>query len=210
MSDRERANVIRRVNTLVAENPEKNERVRLSRAAAKPLIDQLAELGYHVESLSDLRHQKKSWKTALPILLSWLPHIDDPGVKADIVSCLSVPWVGNKATAELIAEFKKYAPILPRPSNPWVGNQLREIPDEEKRLGPFFNLAWTIGNALSIVGVKGFERQIIELCRNPKYGVARQMLVLGLGRLRSSEAEETAVELLNDELVQIHAIGALG
>jgi HEAT repeat protein len=36
------------------------------------------------------------------------------------------------------------------------------------------------------------------------------MLVLGLGRLRSSEAEEAAVELLNDQQVQMHAIGALG
>ena len=36
------------------------------------------------------------------------------------------------------------------------------------------------------------------------------MLVLGLGRFRSSEAEEAAVELLNDEQVRIHAIGALG
>ena len=65
-------------------------------------------------------------------------------------------------------------------------------------------------NALAIVGVKGYEAQIIELCRNPKYGMARQMLVLGLGRLHSSEAEETAVELLNDKQVQIQAIGALG
>lgn len=210
MSDRERAKVIKRVNTPVADDPEKNEQIRGSFAVTKPLIDQLIEVGYHVERLSDLRHQKKPWKTALPILLSWLPHIDDPSVKEDIVRCLSVPWVGNKATAGLIEEFKKYAPILPKPSNPWLGNQLREIPDEEKKAAPAFSLAWAIGNALSIVDVKGFERQIIELCRNPKYGMARQMLVLGLGRLRSSEAEETAVELLNDEQVQIHAIGALG
>ena len=58
--------------------------------------------------------------------------------------------------------------------------------------------------------VKGFEGEIIKLCRNMKYGAARQMLVLGLGRFRSSEAEETAVELLSDEQVQIHAVGALG
>src|SRR4029077_3880205 len=129
--------------------------------------------------------------------------------KESIIRALSVPWVGNKATAELIEEFKKYAPILPKPTNPWVGNQLREIQEEEKTLGPYFSLAWAIGNALSIVDVKGFEKQIIELCRNPKYGAARQMVVLGLGRLRSSEAEEAALDLLSDEQVQIHAIGAL-
>lgn len=209
MNDRERARVIQKVNVLAAHDPARSAQIRSS-ATTKPLLDQLAELGYRVENLSELRHRGKPWKTALPILLSWLSSVDDLSVKEDIVRCLSVPWIGDKATAELIEEFKKYAPILPKPSNPWVGNQLREIPEEEKKLGPYFSLAWAIGNALSIVDVKGFERQIVELCRNPKYGVARQMLVLGLGRFRSSEAEETAVELLNDEQVQVQAIGALG
>lgn len=177
---------------------------------AGPLLDELAKLGYEIESLDDLRHQGKPWRTALPVLLRWLPKIEDPNVKNDIVRCLSVPWVGNKATAELIEEFKKYAPILPNPSNPWVGKQLRELSAEEKKLAPYSGLAWAIGNALSIVDVKGYEKQVIELCRNQKYGKARQMVVLGLGRLRSAEAEEAALDLLNDEQVTIHAIIALG
>ena len=131
-------------------------------------------------------------------------------MKESIIRCLSVPWVGKKATAELIEEFKQYAPILPKSINPWTGKRMREIPGEERKLGRYFSLAWAIGNALSIVDVKGFEKQIVELCRNSGYGEARQMLVLGLGRLQSSEAEETALALLNDESVQAHAIGALG
>ena len=179
-------------------------------AIAGPLLSELEQLGYEIDTLDDLRHLGKPWKSALPVLLRWLPKIDDPDVKDSIVRCLSVPWVGNKATAELIEEFKKYAPVLLQPTNPWVGNQLQEIPEEEKKLGPYFNLAWAIGNALSIVDVKGYENRVIELCRNPKYGAARQMVVLGLGRVRSSEAEEAALDLLNDEQVQMHAIGALG
>jgi len=177
---------------------------------AGPLLGELRRLGYHIDTIDDLRHQDQAWKAALPVLLHWLPKINDPSVKNGIVRCLSVPWIGNKATRELIEEFKKYAPILPKPTNPWVGKQLRELPEEEKKLGPYFTLAWAIGNALSIVDVKGFESEIIELCRNPKYGAARQMVVLGLGRLRTSEAEKSALELLKDEQVQIHAIGALG
>jgi hypothetical protein len=186
MNDRERAKVIKRMKTLVADDSGKVAQIGGTSEVARPLLDQLAELGYHVESLSDLRHLGKPWKTALPTLLSWLPHVDDPGVKEDIIRCLSVPWVGDKATAALIEEFKKSVGTNP-PA-----------------------LSWTIGNALSIVDVTGFEAQIIKLCRNPKYGVARQMLVLSLGRLRDPQAEETAVELLNDEEVKLHAIGALG
>jgi hypothetical protein len=206
----ERAEIKRIGAQIRAEDPANRDAYERHLAIAKPVIDGLLELGYNVETLDDLRYEGIPWKTAIPVLLRWLPIIEDPGVKQSIVRCLSVPWVGKKAVAELIEEFKKYAPILPKPSNPWVGNQLRGIPAEETKVAPAFSLAWAIGNALSIVDVQGFENQIIALCRNPKYGMARQMLVLGLGRFRSREAEETAVELLNDEHVQIHAIGALG
>jgi hypothetical protein len=116
-----------------------------------PVLDQLAQLGYQLRGLSDLRHQGKPWKSALPILLNWLPKIDDPGVKEDIVRGLSVPWIGNKATPELIEEFKVYAQILPSPSHPWAGKKLRDIPVEEKKLASAYSLAWAIENALSIV-----------------------------------------------------------
>ena len=142
--------------------------------------------------------------------MRWLPKIDDLSLKESVVRCLSVPWVGNAATAELIEEFKRYAPVLQRYSNLWVGKHLTEPTEQEKKLFPAFSLAWTIGNALSIVDVRGFERQVIELYTNPRYGDARQMAVLGLGRLRNPEAEEAAVELLHHDGVQLHAIMALG
>jgi HEAT repeat protein len=119
-------------------------------------------------------------------LLRWLPAVDEPGVKEDIVRGLSVSWVANRATAQLIEEFKKS--VGSRPA-----------------------LAWAIGNALSIVSVDGFENQIIELARNPAYGMARQMIVMGLGRLRgNSAAEDAALGLLHDENVRLHAVIALG
>lgn len=210
----ERAEFIRSalLECLLSDDPEKvrTEGIRRFAEISKPVLDQLAEAGYQLKGLSDLRHQGKPWESALPILLNWLPKIDDPDVKEDIVRCLSVPWVGNKATPELIAEFKVYSQILRRPSNPWVGKQLRDTPVEEKKLGVAYSLAWAIGNALSIVDVGGFEKQIIELCRNSRYGRARQMIVFGLGRLRDPQAEETALELLADEDVKLHAIIALG
>jgi len=214
MGESNRAEIVekgrQRIKQEAFEDPVKREQFQKYFAIAGPLLDDLEKLGYEIDTVDDLRHLGKPWKSALPVLLRWLPKIDDPGVKDSIVRCLSVPWVGNKATADLVEEFKKYAPILPKPTNPWVGNQLREIPEEEKKLGPYLSLAWAIGNALSIVDVKGYENQVIELCRNPKYGAARQMVVLGLGRLGSPNAEEAALELLNDEQVQMHAIGVLG
>ena len=194
---------------VLAEEPPKIEEYENYLVVFKPIIEDLAQLGYQVRTLTDLRHQKKRWTTALPILLHWLTKVKEPRIKEDIVRCLSVPWAGNDATAELIEEFREYAPILAAPSNPWIGDQLVEISTEEKRAAPYFSLAWTIGNALSIVTIKGFEKQILDLCRDRRNGQARQMLVRSLGRLNIVEAEQAALELLNDDQVRLHAISAL-
>src|SRR4029077_12865783 len=132
--------VRQRIKREALEDPVKREHFQRYLTIAGPVLDDLAKLGYEVDTLDDLRHLRRPWKTALPVLLRWLPKMEDPGVKESIIRALSVPWVGNKATAELIEEFKKYAPILPKPTNPWVGNQLREIQEEEKTLGPYFSL----------------------------------------------------------------------
>lgn len=195
------------------DDPEARERLRKHLAITAPLLGELAELGYEIDTLQDLPHLGRPWKSALPVLLHWLPKIEDLVAKQLIVRCLSVPWIGNKATAELIAEFRKYAPI--DPGHPQDVSHLSPAAllkhlQTIKPADPSASLAWAIGNALSVVDVRGFEGQIIELCRNPKYGAARQMVVLGLGRIRSTEAEEAALDLLSDEDVNLHAIGALG
>ncbi len=186
MDNSERAEVIRRVTSLVENDPERSDQIRTYAEAARPIVNELAELGYHIDSLADLRHQGRVWKSALPTLLRWLPLVDEPGVKEDIIRCLSVPWIGNEATARFIEEFKESASRCPI-------------------------MAWTIGNALSVVGVGGFEDQIIELAANPAYGVARQMIVMRLDRLGNShKAEEVALNLLEDPDVKLHAVIALG
>lgn len=218
MSNKSRAEIIEEARHRIREealrDPAKRELLQNHIAIAGPLLNELAELGYEVDTLDDLRHLGKPWRSAIPVLLRWLTRIDDPNVKENIVRCLSVPWVGNKATGELIWEFKKYAPIDPEHaediSNLSSAAFIKHL-GTIKRRDPSASLAWAIGNALSIVDVKGFEKQIVEVCRNPKYGIARQMMVLGLGRLRQHpEAEETAIELLSDEDVKLHAIVALG
>jgi HEAT repeats len=168
---------------VMRDDPALRERFRRALEISKPILDDLAGKGYEVQTLAQLRHLGRPWKTALPVLLNWLPLIKDLDIKEEIVRCLSVPWVGTKATNQLIKEFR----------NAPVGS----------------SLAWAIGNALSVVDVKDFKEEIVQLCRDPHYGTARQMVVLGLGRFMDAEAEETALDLLADEEVKLHAIIAL-
>src|ERR1700736_5262680 len=59
-----------------------------------------AELGYRVETLSDLTHQGKTWKSAPSVFLPLAPlRSTNPDIEQEIVRCLSVPWLGNKGTA---------------------------------------------------------------------------------------------------------------
>jgi hypothetical protein len=153
-------------------------------SAIKPLLDDLATVGYKVEWISELR-KEQSWEAAIPVLLHWLPLVKHRNIEMDIIRCLSVPWTGRRATEYLIESFRNNAESDPQ-------------------------YAWTIGNALAIVDVNGFEREIIKLCRNAQYGMSRQMLVMALDHLDHPEAEETALDLLDDENVRIHAIIALG
>lgn len=158
-------------------------RVIANREAEQPIVDELRAIGYAITSISNLRNLGVPWKTALPVLIRWLPLVTTPDIKEAIVRHLSVPWVGKVATAELIQEFK---------------NAL-----------PGSSLAWAIGNALSIVDVRGFEKEILRLSKDPAYSIGRQMIVCGLSRLRDPEVEDTALRLLDDEDVKLHAIIAL-
>jgi HEAT repeats len=179
----ERRAILKILESRTDDTNENKEYRREFASIARPIVKELTHLGYEVGSLDELRHVGRPWKSALPVLLKWLPMIQHPGVKQSIVRGLSVPWVGNRATGLLIQEFRKSPP------------------------GP--GLAWTIGNALSIVSIECFEDQIVELSKNSGYGVARQMIVLGLSRLRTPEAEDAAISLLGDEGVKLHAIVAL-
>jgi len=217
MGKKDRSELVDDVRQRIAretlKDPAKLELRRKHLQSAARLLDELVELGYDIDTLDDLRQLGKPWKSAIPALVRWLPRINDPEVKENIVRCLSVPWTRDRATAELISEFRKFAPIDPDHSqdlSSLSSAQFIKHLSTIQRCDPSRPLAWAIGNALSIVDVKGFESQVIELCRRSEYGAARQMLVFGLGRFQSSEAEEAAIELLKDGDVKLHAIIALG
>jgi HEAT repeat protein len=55
-----------------------------------------------------------------------------------------------------------------------------------------------------------YTSELAELARDRRYGKARQMIVLGLGRSRRPEAVEVLVGLVDDPEVDGQAVKALG
>jgi hypothetical protein len=166
---------------------ERQQQIAKNREDSKPIIDDLAQIGIYVEWVSDLIYKYPSMyqtnhREIIPILLRWLPLIENPDVKEAIVRALSVPWAKGVAARPLIEEFRK--------AQNWL-------------------LKWAIGNALSVVADKSVFDEVVELVRDKRHGRAREMLPLALVKTKDPRVVPILIELLNDEEIAGHAVSAL-
>ena len=169
---------------------QKAERNRLAReaymAAAEGLLKDLAAAGFVVSSLHELRHRRVIYRAAIPVLLAWLPKVTYAPLKDEIIRTLSVPWAKPEAVHPLLREFRN----------------IDDPMDTELR--------WVVGNALEVLADDSVFSEVEELVRNKQYGTARQMLVLGLAKMKNPRAIKVLIGLLEDEEVVGHAVIALG
>jgi HEAT repeat protein len=150
-----------------------------------PILDDLTHLGFEVNSISDLYTKKINYKDAIPLLLYWLPNVNNIFVKEAIVRAISVSWAKPVAAPILINEFIK------------AGTG-------------YSSLKWAIGNALSIVANDSVYKEIINLVQDTRNGKAREMLVIALGEMKEPQVEDVLINLLSDEQMVGYAIIALG
>ena len=152
--------------------------------AAAPLMAELVSSGYDVKSL-DLLARSDAYKDAVPILVKWLPKITNSRVKESIVRALSVSWARLGAVTALLTEY-------------------RNTPDSENR-----GLKWAIGNALEVLASDKIFDDIVELVQDKRHGIARQMLVLALGKMKNPRAVDVLICQLDDDDVVGQALTSL-
>ena len=157
--------------------------VRRYQEAAGPLLAELADAGFQVRVVGDLRHWKGSYRRAVPILLKWLPLVEYEPLKDDIIHTLSTGYAKRLAAPALISEFKRSAS---------------------------WNTKWAIGQALMYVADDSVFDDIAELVRDKQHGRGREMLTWALGKMKNARAVDILIELLDDEDVAGHAIRPLG
>lgn len=145
------------------------------------IIKDVREKGFEITNINDLMGMNKGHKDLVPILLRYLKEIDDEGDKEFIVRCLGVKGF-SEASRSLIDEFYK-------------SNNL--------------NYKWAIGNTLSIIQDKDLLPDLIKIAREKEHGIARQMIVHGLGSYKAEKVKDVLVELLYDNEVVGHAISAI-
>ncbi len=149
---------------------------------SQSVINDLEKIGIHVELISDLYNKSVNYKNAIPILLKWLPLIDNLDVKESIVRSLSVPWAKHIAARPLVQEYQKY---------------------DNKTYG---SLKWAIANALSVVADDSVFIEIKEFLFDEENGDSRQMLAVTVGNMKKPEAEDLLIELIKNDIVVGHAI----
>ena len=159
--------------------------IEINKEDSLPVVADLANAGFEVKWISDLYSKKMDYKKAVPVLLKWLPLIENLDVKESIVRALTVPSAKPVAAPELISEFKKA--------------------NSEST-----SFKWAIANALAIVADDSVFPEIVRLVLDTRHGKAREMLAVALGNMKDPQAQDILIDLLDDDVVTGHAIMALG
>jgi HEAT repeat protein len=149
----------------------------------RPVLAELRTLGLDVDHIEALYQQRYDYRRAIPLLVSWIPRVRDRAVKEMLVRAVSVPWARGIAGPVLVETFEKA--------------------DDSA------SFRWAVGNAIETVADASLLDDMIRLARNPDYGKAREMVVLGLGRINRPEAVQALVEFLDDPEVAGHAVKGL-
>jgi HEAT repeat protein len=159
--------------------------IEQNRQAAAPIVADLVAAGFYVHSIADLHHQRLNYRRAIPILLKWLPRVENADVKESIIRALSVKWSPPEVGRIVIEEYRKGVPA----DTSW---------------------RWAIGNALTVLAGNQLFEDIVELARDGRYGNARQRVVESLANMTNPRSVDILIELLDDAVVRMPAVRALG
>ena len=146
------------------------------------LLNEIRSKGVEISSINDLININESFKDIVPIILKYIREIDDESDKQFLVKCLGVSRF-TEATSDLIEEFKNSTNT---------------------------SYKWAIGNTLSIILDKSKIEELLEIIQNKQHGIARQMIIIAIGKMNVKKAIPILLNLLNDEDVIGHVITALG
>lgn len=145
------------------------------------LLREVREQGVEIDSINDLMKIDAKYKDLVPILLKYLQEFDDETDKEFIVRCLGVKGF-KMASKPLIQEFYR------------SDNSLYK---------------WAIGNTLSIIQDENSLPDLLRIVQEKQHGIARQMIVDGLGCFKSEAVKDVLIKLLDDDDVVGHAISAI-
>lgn len=156
------------------------------RALGIPLPDYIQQLALH----PDLR--------AVPVLIRWLPRIDDPNAKSEVISMLETKWAQPDGKQALFAEYDRIERI-------------------DQALDPSVSsIRYSLVDALSRLATESDFGFFLRVASDPANGKARTLAASVLGRWKRQRAKSVPVlmGLLEDDSDSVywsaaHALGLL-
>jgi hypothetical protein len=157
---------------------------RTYRQHAEGLLRDLSAVGADVDDVASLIAAKQKLTLAVPVLLRWLPKVSYKPLLQDMLGALATKATPKSAVRSLLDLFHR-------------------TEDVEVR--------WSIGNALEVIVDDEHFPEILEIAMDGRYGDARTMFILALGKMTLPVASEKLVEILRrDSDFAWPALRALG
>lgn len=168
---------------------EREENRRRYAEAAAGLLAELEAAGFSVETMAQLRRSGN--RSAVPVLVKWLPDVEYLPLKRDLIAALGSPWARPVSARPLVEEFRRVDPTA-------------DTADTSVR--------WSIGDALERVADESVIDDVIEIATDASHGHHRALVVTALGNMgkQRERALPVLLRLLDDEVVAPYAVMALG
>lgn len=174
-----------RLSQRVARDQGRREIAARYRAAARPIIEDLASIGIVVDSEWDFVTRPERYDAALPVLMKHF-HRDYPGfVREGLARSFGRPWARNMAWEQILAAYlsePNKAQIAP-PGDSWAPSGLKE----------------GMAVALSEMAHRSDIDVLIRLTSDPANGPSRIFFVKNLSRSKTPEAFDTLMRLSTDQ-----------
>jgi hypothetical protein len=164
---------------------ELKDHIEALRNAEAPLLAELAEAGFDVDTVQDLYQRRYDYRAAIPILLKWLPRVEYPTAKTLIARALEDRWARPQAAKPLIREFRKITDT--------TESDVSVLKD-------------AIACALEVVADDSVFDDIVELVHDVTHHDRSGPLVASLGRMKDPRAVDVLIELLGDETLTVWAL----
>ncbi len=173
------------------------------RREAQPIVEELRAAGFDVIDLEAFSLRMlptaAAARTAAPILLRGIERASDPDLQAILVTALADRRVRAIATAPLLDMFGALRdPALNGHDRP------------SEAVGAQRGLRSALGSALSTLARDEHFTALAALLRDPAYGYDRVYLLWALEHVEHPDAVDLAIELLDDEDLNLNALRTLG
>lgn len=152
----------------------------------RKVVEALNDLtGISITSIFDLVNGRATYTQAIPVLISFVKSgLRDPLIMEGVVRALTIKEAKGSANEPLLELFNRTSKTDT-------------------------SLRWAIGNAFKTILLPQDKGSILQIIKDKENGVSRQEFVSCLAKIKSSEADDLLVTLLDDADVSAHALEAL-